>query len=66
MQWLRNKNIVTVKNFHSDCEWKWLINNNSERLHTKENESVHKAHAKISEIIGKVFMNIIKNATKLI
>ena len=48
-QWLINKNIVTMKDFYSDCEWKLLINNDSELLHAKENESVFKSHAKISE-----------------
>ena len=49
VRWLKNKNIVTVKYFQSDCELKWLINNDSERLCAKENESGCKSYAKISE-----------------
>ena len=48
-QWLRTKSIETVEYFQSDCESKWLINNENERLHVKGNESVHKVDAKLNE-----------------
>ena len=37
MCWLRSQNMRTTKDFKAECEWKWLVNNNSEILHVKEN-----------------------------
>ena len=33
--------MVTVKDFDSDCEWSWLIGEESEKLHVKANEEEH-------------------------
>ena len=35
--------------FKKDCEWKWFVNMNSERLHTKINDDEHKVCIKANE-----------------
>ena len=35
---LRNKNMITVKDFDSDCDQKWLVSAENEKLHVKVNE----------------------------
>ena len=45
-QWLINQNIATVKDFKRECEWKWLVNNHSERLRIKKNDHAHKVYEK--------------------
>ena len=40
---------MTAKKFQSACEWKQLINNDSQRLHIKDNELVPKLYEKISK-----------------
>ena len=37
-RWLRSKNAVTVKDFDSNCEWKLLIGEESDKTHAKSNE----------------------------
>ena len=41
--------MITVKDFDSDCEWKWLIGEESEKLYTKVNEEEYKACKKVDE-----------------
>ena len=64
MQWLRTQNIKTVKYFQKECEWKWLVNNHSERLNVKENDDMRKACEKVSEKIVKISMNTRKKRMK--
>ena len=28
IRWLMSQKIKTIKDFKSQCEWKWLVNNN--------------------------------------
>ena len=49
IRWLRNKKVMTVKDFDSDCEQKWLISAESEKLHMKVNEEKHKVYKKADE-----------------
>ena len=41
---LRTQNVQTVKDFQAECEWKWFVNNHSERWCIKENDNMHKVH----------------------
>ena len=61
---MRSKNIITVKDFQEDCEWKWLVNKQSERLRAKENGNGHKTHKKQVKIIFKLIINMEMNAMK--
>ena len=45
--WLRNKNVVIVKDFDSDYEWIWLFVEESEKLHMKVNVEEHVVHRKV-------------------
>ena len=40
---------MSVKDFQDDCEWKWIVNKQNERLHVKENSDGHKKYKKVSE-----------------
>ena len=40
---------MSVKDFDSDCEWEWLIGEESEKLHVKVNEEEHMVHRKEDE-----------------
>ena len=43
IRWLRNKNVTIVKDFDSDCKWKWLIGEESKKLYVKVNREEYKA-----------------------
>ena len=45
-RWLRAQNVKTIKDFQAECEWKWLVNNYSERFYIRENNDVHKVYKK--------------------
>ena len=42
VQWSQCKNAVSVKDFQEGCEWKWLVNKQSERVCVKENDNGRK------------------------
>ena len=46
---LRNKNETAVKDVDSDCEWKWLVSAESEKLYLKVNEEERKVYNKAHE-----------------
>ena len=43
---LRSQNVMIIKDFKEECEWKWLVNSNNERLFVKGNNNVHKVYKK--------------------
>ena len=51
--WLRAQNVKTTKDFKAECEWKWLINNHSERLYVKDDNAMHKVYVKVSDNNGQ-------------
>ena len=52
VQWLRCKNVKTVKYFKSEREWKWLVNNEKEGLHVKRSDDVHNKYKNVVESYG--------------
>ena len=59
-----------MKDFDSDCEWKWLIGEESEKLYVKVNEEEHKACKKVDEnnrqgMHGEIVL-MLKNSPKVL
>ena len=52
-QWLRAQNVKTTKDFKAECDWKWLINNHSERLHVKDDNDMYKVYIKVRDNNGQ-------------
>ena len=50
MQWLRYKNIETLKDFKGECEWKWLVNKEKEIFCTKRSDNMHNKYKKWSKL----------------
>ena len=47
------KKFKTVKYFKSECEWKWLVNNEKEGFYAKRSDNVHNKYKNVVETYGK-------------
>ena len=52
-RWLRAQNVKTIKDFKAECDWKWLINNHSERFYMKEDNEMCEVCEKVRDNNGQ-------------